>query len=61
MTGGEYYPAESADELNHVLQNLPTCLITKHDIIEISVLFSAIGLLLAALAIILSMAWQPLP
>ncbi len=61
MTGGEYYPAENADELNHILQNLPTYLITKHDTIEISVLFSAIGLLLAALAIILSMAWHPLP
>ena len=61
LTGGEYYPAESADELNHVLQNLPTYLITKHDTIEISVLFNAIGLLLAALAIILSMAWHPLP
>jgi len=61
MTGGEYYPAESADDLNHVLQDLPTYLITKHDTIEISVLFSAVGLLLAALAIILSMAWHPLP
>ena len=61
MTGGQYYPAASAEELNHILQNLPTYLITKHDTIEISVLFSAVGLLLAAIAIILSMAWHPLP
>jgi len=61
MTGGQYYPAESAQQLNQVLQNLPTNLITKHDTIEISVLFSAIGLLLTALAIIFSMVWHPLP
>ena len=61
MTGGEYYSAESADELQNVFQNLPTYLITKHEITEISVLFTALGALLAAAAIILSLLWHPLP
>jgi len=61
MTGGAYYSASSADELQHVFQNLPTYLITKHAITEISVAFAALGALLAALAISLSLAWHPLP
>jgi Ca-activated chloride channel family protein len=61
MTGGTYYPAESAGELNNVFQNLPTYLITRHETSEISVVFTAIGALLAALAITLSLLWHPLP
>ena len=60
-TGGTYYPAQSADELNKVLQNLPTNLITKHEVLEISVAFAALGALLVALAILLGQAWRPLP
>ena len=60
MTGGTYYTAESADELNNVFQNLPTYLITKHETSEVSVIFTALGALLAALAIGLSLLWQPL-
>jgi Ca-activated chloride channel family protein len=60
-TGGTYYPAESADELNTVFQNLPTSLITKHEVMEISVAFAAIGVLLVAVAILLGQAWRPLP
>jgi Ca-activated chloride channel family protein len=61
MTGGEYYSAESASELQDVFQNLPTYLITKHETMEISVAFTAVGALLAALAITLSLRWHPLP
>jgi Ca-activated chloride channel family protein len=61
MTGGEYYSAESASELHNVFRNLPTHLITRHEIMEISVAFTAIGALLAALAISLSLIWHPLP
>ena len=60
MTGGTYYSAESAGELNNVFQNLPTYLITKHETSEVSVIFTALGALLAALAIGLSLLWQPL-
>ena len=61
MTGGEYYAAESAGELQNVFQSLPTYLITKHEVMEISVLFTAIGALLAVAAIGLSILWNPLP
>jgi Ca-activated chloride channel family protein len=60
MTGGEYYPAASAGELQNVLQNLPTYLISKHETTEISFVFAAIGALLAAAAISLSLIWHPL-
>lgn len=61
MTGGEYYTAESASELQKVFENLPTHLITRHETVEISVAFAAIGALLAALAIGLAQHWHPLP
>jgi Ca-activated chloride channel family protein len=60
-TGGTYYSAESARELQEVFENLPTYAITRHETTEISVAFAATGLLLAATAIILSLIWQPLP
>ena len=47
ITGAEYYSAESAGELHTVFQNLPTSLITRHEVTEISVLFAALGALLA--------------
>jgi Ca-activated chloride channel family protein len=61
MTGGEYYSAESASELTKVFDNLPTYLIVKHEVYEISVAFTAIGALLAALAVAFSLLWHPLP
>ena len=59
MTGGTYYSAESADELKQVFKSLPTYLITKHETTEISFAFAAVGALLAALAVALSLAWHP--
>ena len=61
LTGGEYYPAESADELQDVFKNLPTSLIVKHETTEISVVFTALGALLAALSMLLALLWHPLP
>lgn len=60
MTGAKYYSAESASELHEVFRNLPTYLITQHEIMEISVIFTAIGALMAALAVGLSLFWHPL-
>jgi Ca-activated chloride channel family protein len=60
-TGGTYYPAESADELQAVFESLPTDLITKHEVMEISVAFAALGALLVALAVFLGQAWRPWP
>lgn len=61
MTGGTYYPAESAGELQNVFQSLPTYLITKHDVVEVSVVFVGLAALLAAASILLGRAWRPLP
>jgi Ca-activated chloride channel family protein len=60
-TGGAYYLAESADELNEVFHSLPTRRITEQDTAEISVAFVALGALMIALAGVLSLSWHPLP
>jgi Ca-activated chloride channel family protein len=60
-TGGKYYGPTSADELNDVFRSLPTYLITKHETVEVSVAFAIAGAILAALAVTLSMIWNPLP
>ncbi len=61
MTGGKYYSAASAGELQHVFQQLPTYLIVKHKTTEISAIFAVIGACLAMIAIGLSLIWHPLP
>ena len=61
MTGGTYHLASSASELESVFASLPTYLIIKHEILEISVVFTAFGALLAGIAILLSLIWRPLP
>jgi Ca-activated chloride channel family protein len=61
MTGGKYYPAESASQLQSVFQNLPTNLILKHEATEVSFVFVGFGALLSALALLLGKAWRPLP
>ena len=61
MTGGAYFTAESATELEEVFRSLPTYLITREETTEISVLFAAAGALLVILAVILAQLWHPLP
>ncbi len=60
MSGGKYYTASSADELQTVFERLPTNLVTKKETIEVSVFFVAAGALLAAAAIGLALLWNPL-
>ncbi|RPJ36409.1 MAG: VWA domain-containing protein, partial [Chloroflexi bacterium] len=60
MTGGKYYSASSAGELQTVFQRLPTSLITRNETTEISVFFTAIAALFAALAVTLALLWNPL-
>ena len=60
-TGGSYYTASSSDELDSVFRSLPTYLISKHEVTEISVAFAALGALLAGAAVVLGMMWHPLP
>jgi Ca-activated chloride channel family protein len=61
VSGGEYYPAESAEQLQEVFRGLPTNLITKHEVFEIGVGFVAFGALAAGLSLLLGRAWRPLP
>jgi Ca-activated chloride channel family protein len=61
MTGGKYYPAESAGQLQSVFSSLPTNLILKHEATEVSFVFVGFGGLLSALALLLGKAWRPLP
>jgi Ca-activated chloride channel homolog len=61
MTGGEYYVATSASELQEVFRNLPTYVIATRETTEISVFFTAAAILLAILAMILAFRWHPLP
>lgn len=60
-TGGEYYSANSAAELQKVFDSLPSFLITRQETSEISVVFAAIGALLVASAVLLAQLWRPLP
>jgi Ca-activated chloride channel family protein len=61
MTGGTYYPAESADQLLGVFESLPTSLISRHEVLEVGVGFVALGAAFAGLAMLLGRAWRPLP
>jgi Ca-activated chloride channel family protein len=61
VTGGEYHPAESASELVAVFDGLPTALITRHEVVELSAAFVGLGALLVVMAIGLSQLWRPLP
>ena len=61
MTGGEYYLATSAGELQEVFENLPTYVIATRETIEISVFFTAFAALTAILAMVLAVRWHTLP
>jgi Ca-activated chloride channel family protein len=61
QTGATYYSAESADQLQAVFSSLPTNLITRHDVVELSVALLAAGTAVAAVAYLLARAWRPLP
>jgi Ca-activated chloride channel family protein len=61
MTGGKYYLASSADELQEVFENLPTYVIATRETTEISVFFTAFAALMAILAVVLALRWHPLP
>ncbi|MEP7136977.1 MAG: VWA domain-containing protein [Chloroflexota bacterium] len=60
MTGGTYYAASSANELNSVFQKLPAFLVVTKQQTEISAFFTAFAVLLAIIAMVLSFRWHPL-
>ena len=61
MTGGKYFPASSSAQLESVFRQLPTEVIIKHQVTEVSAFFAVAGAILALTAIALSLVWHPLP
>jgi Ca-activated chloride channel homolog len=61
LTGGEYFAATSANELQATFQKLPANLNTRVETTELSVFFTAIGGLLVVISIFMALLWQPLP
>jgi Ca-activated chloride channel family protein len=61
MTGGEFYSATNAAELNMVFQELDHHIaLIKNEMVEVSVFFAAFGAMIAVAALILSFLWHPL-
>ncbi|HEY5730246.1 MAG TPA: VWA domain-containing protein [Anaerolineales bacterium] len=60
MTGGSYYFASSANELEDVFQNLPSFVVATRETIEVSVFFTAFAAVMILLAMFLSFRWHPL-
>jgi Ca-activated chloride channel homolog len=64
MTGGEYFKAEDAEELNDVMTDLPGSLSLQQQDVEITVWFALAGALLVLVAVGLAQWWNrsaPLP
>jgi Ca-activated chloride channel family protein len=60
LTGAQYFPAESAEQLQEVFENLPTHPVFRHEFTEISALFTGLGAVFVILALVLSWLWKPL-
>ena len=60
MTGGKFYAATSALELQAVFQELHNFIAETNKTIEVSVFFAAAGALMAIVAFVLSIFWHPL-
>jgi Ca-activated chloride channel family protein len=61
VTGGEYFPAESVQELAAVFASLPTHLIVRQEVVELAVVFTALAVALIGVAVLLGQAWRPWP
>jgi Ca-activated chloride channel family protein len=60
LTGGKFYSATSAAALQTVFQDLHNYVAMTNKTIEVSVIFAALGAVLALAALMLSMLWHPL-
>jgi Ca-activated chloride channel homolog len=58
ITGGKYFRAQDAEQLNGVLGNLPSTIVTQRKNVEISVWFVLAGALLVFTAVALSVLWN---
>jgi Ca-activated chloride channel family protein len=61
ITGGKYFAAASAGELEQVFASLPTYVIATRETTEISVFFTALAAILVLFALLLAFRWHPLP
>lgn len=61
QTVGSCYRAENSEQPLGVFEELPNQIVLQKEAWEISVLFVALGALLAIMAVALSLAWHPLP
>lgn len=60
-TGGDYFRAQSAEQLVDVFLNLPSNFTLQTQFTEVSVVFAALGALLIGASFVLSQMWSPLP
>ncbi len=60
-TGGNFYRAEDAGQLNKVFKELPKQVELQRQNLEVSVGFAALGVLLAGAAMVLSLLWNRSP
>ena len=58
LTGGAFYKAEDAAQLKSVFNNLPKQVANQKRHVELSVIFVALGALLACVAMVLSLLWN---
>lgn len=58
MTGGKYHRAADARQLVQIFRDLPTEIALQDEEVELSAAFAALGALLAAAAVGLSLAWN---
>jgi Ca-activated chloride channel family protein len=61
MTGGSYFRAENAEQLQEIFQDLPTQIVVQKESVEISVLFLALGAIGLTVAAVLSLKWNRFP
>ena len=60
MTGGKFYSATSAAELQMVFENLGDYIVMTNQMMEVSVVFAAVAALMTLAALVLSSLWHPL-
>ena len=58
MTGGKYFRAQDAEQLNDVLMDLPSTIVMQEKNVEITVWFVLVGTLLVLVAVGLSLWWN---
>jgi Ca-activated chloride channel family protein len=61
LTGGKYYPAESAGDLEQVFAGLPMSIVVKHETVEAGAGLVALATVFTGLAFLLGRLWRPLP